>query len=388
MRSHWLLSLLVLSLAVPVGCGDDDDDSGGDGDADADGDTDVPVAFGEPCTDDSGCVEEVCFEDACTRTCDGYDQCPAGTICGMGDDRVICVSMGTADDNVGENCTNNDAACTGGNRCRSRGRDDVQAFCSNNCESDRDCPKQWHCAVGPADERVAYCQPRGFCDACNVDDDCRTSQDQCIQGDDGLKFCSFVCDPDPGSSSCPIDSECREVAGHGFQCVPFAGGCTGDGGLCQPCRFDADCADGPCLYDRRAQIRLCGQDCDVDACPPGYDCFPIEGQDKPQCYPRILVAGRATTQACTRPSGGGQTCDPCADHADCESGECITYNTGSYCGADCTDVDCGAWESCQPFQNGAFHLCVPYNELTCGQYYRCTLDCDPDVDECVGGDCQ
>ncbi|MBI4952704.1 MAG: hypothetical protein HY908_11775 [Myxococcales bacterium] len=350
----------------------------------------MPAEFGEPCVVDEDCAgpDGVCFEDACSRTCEAYADCPDGTTCGAGGDRVLCVAEAPADDNAGARCINDDDACVGGNECRSRGPDDVYAYCSGGCESDRDCPAKWFCAVGLADPDHPYCQPRGFCDPCNVDDDCRTEYDDCIAGEDGLKFCSYVCDPDPSSSSCPVDTECREVPGHGYQCVPFAGGCTGDGSLCQPCRFDSDCEDGPCLYDRYAQIRLCGQDCDEDPCPVGYDCVPIEGQDKPQCYPRVLVAGRAQTQACTRPSGGGLTCDPCADFSDCESGQCIRYDTGMYCGADCTDTDCGAWEECQAFNNGAFHLCVAYNQITCGQYYRCTQNCDPETDECDAGNCR
>lgn len=397
MRLYWLFLAATCLLASPLGCGDDDDDSGdGDADADADGDADVPVGFGEPCTSDEGCIDDVCFEDTCSRACDDYEDCPDGTICGSDGVRVICVSVRTPDANVGASCLNDDSACTGTNECRSRGQDDVRAFCSPSCDSDRDCPKQWFCGVGPADERNAYCQPRGFCDACNVDDDCRYAEDDCIEGEDGLKFCSFVCDPDPFSSSCPIDSECREVSGHGYQCVPFAGGCTGDGGLCQPCRFDDDCTDAPCLFDRYAQIRFCGQNCDEATCPAGFVCQPVEGEDLPQCYPRILAAGRATTQACTRPSFGGKTCDPCADFADCESGTCIRFDAGNYCGADCTDADCGPWEQCQEFNNGAFHLCTPYDpdgvgnnygQNTCGQHYRCTQDCDPEADECYEGDC-
>ncbi|MBI2894473.1 MAG: hypothetical protein HYY06_13055 [Deltaproteobacteria bacterium] len=373
------LVAVAIASCVLGGC-DDDDDDGQEADAAVDAAVE-PAEFGEPCEADEGCADGACFEETCTRPCDSYGQCPAGTICSAADDgRVLCVTNEFDAENVGANCTNHPENCEGDTTCRSRGADDPLAFCANDCESDRDCPPQWFCSTGFADEETPYCQQRAFCDPCNVDDDCRYGEDDCIEGSDGLKFCSFVCDPDPASSSCPTDTECREVPDHGYQCVPIAGGCTGDGTgvLCQPCRFDDDCSEGPCLYDRYAQIRFCGRDCSEEACPEEFDCVPIAGEAAPQCYPR--------KPSCSRPSGGARTCNPCFDRSDCVSGECVV-STSNYCFEDCRRRPCPAWSECQDFEGGRYRLCVPYDGLTCGQYYSCTQDCDPDLDECVAGEC-
>ncbi len=382
--------LRAAALLVPLAC------SGGGGSTDADisGDASDEASalheFGEPCAGDGECRSGVCFESACTRTCRYRTDGPAdGWTCGSGGaGRVLCVTSRYVDGTgrAGSSCAVDSCDEAAGYRCIRQSASDPYAYCSHDCTDDRDCPYDMDCRAG---DDGRYCRPRSYCEPCVADDQCGYANDDCIADDEGDKFCSQTCDP-AEPSTCPTDSLCVEVpatgSGH-WQCKPSFGRCVGDGNICEPCRATADChAGSDCITDYYTKLSFCGSPCDSSTdCPtPEYYCT----TDTSQCRPK--------KGSCLHPSGGGHTCDSCADFTDCYDGYCLDNNgdgVGDSCGDLCSTGDAGAcapWGTCTSFSTstgGFVYACVPHTGMQCWQYASCVTDC-PDGPPCSHSYCR
>lgn len=385
---------LALRLALAAGlaggpaaaCSDDD------GGTDA---VDVPtetadeggalLGFGEPCTGDAACRSGICVEDRCTRECEYRTDCPddGWTCAAADDDRVLCLTTRYTDGDgrYGDPCFG--AVCdeAAGFRCIRRTEDDPYAYCTHDCTDDRDCPYQMVCRGGGDG---TYCRPRTFCEPCLLDDQCGYANDDCIPDDTGALFCSQACDP-ARPTTCPTDALCVETEPGRFQCRPSFGRCVGDGELCHPCREDADCAeDALCITDRYTQFSFCGEPCDApEDCPIEYYCT----SDTSQCRPR--------KGSCLHPSGGGRTCNNCADFSDCYNGYCLDSNgdgRGDACADDCSPSDpdaCGPWGTCYELRSGTTVVgygCLPHEGMACWRYIQCMEEC-PDGEPCSVSAC-
>ncbi|MDF3065209.1 MAG: hypothetical protein K0R38_810 [Polyangiaceae bacterium] len=175
--------------------------------------------------------------------------------------------------------------CAEGAVCLGAGAGDLDAYCSVDCSTDRDCADGYYCGVVrrnpcedacgvagvPADSRCvptdqigelekyrcsdlggveqSVCQKREFCSPCETDADCLAVPNQvCAKDGSGEKICTKLCDPNVRSCPWGNASECRTfdadlgvpTCGHRF------GACHGKGEVCEPCRSDADCPGGAC----------------------------------------------------------------------------------------------------------------------------------------------
>jgi hypothetical protein len=180
--------------------------------------------------------------------------------------------------------------------CYGRSPTDGAAFCTQyQCTADGDCRGGWWCATinktpnvlstaRSVGETTTVCLPRTYCSPCGSDVDCPLSdgaRQHCVNDAVGGKLCAPECG---GDSNCHQEAACeaRDEAGGAKVCVPRAGVCVGDGGLCSPCRSDADCKDGVCASSSYSTERFCvianadGHRCSRDAtnhltgasCPP------------------------------------------------------------------------------------------------------------------------
>ena len=169
------------------------------------------------------------------------------------------------------------------------------SFCSNQCDSDSNCPLDAVCKApwAACDQRGcttdADCQKYaakeacfgGVCQAsCSRDADCPASNgapQQCYQRACFPQSCSTDddCPPTSGTfqhcnhgtctAECGSDSDCNPAVGDQTcvrplkVCVPRAGVCVGDGSFCSPCRADANCTNGYCIQGDYSTERFCSQ---------------------------------------------------------------------------------------------------------------------------------
>jgi|GEM_PF-2161297 len=344
----------------------------------------APLPFGSPCNNDSDCIENVCFENSCTRECDSYSDCPEpGTRCiDNGEGKGLCIYTDYEDGpgTSGKNCAiGGDADCAEGYFCMAKTRDDPYAFCTKECLDDRNCPPSMICKSLGEGER-AYCMPRGYCDRCLFDDECGYAGDKCITDDNGNKFCSKQCTLE--GKTCPVDSSCVEIEAGVFQCMPDYEGhsCKGGGELCSPCETDGDCLQGgKCIEDYYTHVKFCGVPCNDPSCPAPDEYYCNEDN---QCRPR--------KGSCTHPSGGGLICDNCEDFTDCKTGFCIGFpdEYHTVCGEDCSETrTCSSpWATCYQITSGTQvvgYNCLPLETISnCFQYKQCTTYCPNGMEGC------
>ncbi|NMC69361.1 MAG: hypothetical protein GYA57_04735 [Myxococcales bacterium] len=371
---------LPVALAAALAClpgsgcsGDDATADGGDVSAETPDDGAAPLEFGAPCANDGECRSGICVEGLCTRACSYRTDCPGeGWTCAEADDgRILCLTTRYTDGEgrYGDPCFATACDEAAGFRCIRRTEDDPYAYCTHDCTDDRDCPYQMVCRDG---DDGRYCRPRTYCEPCLLDDQCGWANDDCIADDSGARFCSQACDP-ARPTTCPTDSACVETEPGRYQCKPAFGRCVGDGELCHPCREDDDCAAGStCITDRYTRYSFCGSPCRAsDECPIEFYC----DADLGQCRPR--------KGSCLHPSGGGHTCDNCADFTDCYNGWCLDTNgdgRGDACADDCEDDPgvCGPWATCYELRSGTTvvgHGCLPHEGIACWQYVQCMSEC-------------
>ena len=137
---------------------------------------------------------------------------------------------------------------------------DGASYCTRyDCHADSECAPNFYCGtinVAPnvtttkptIHQTTTVCLRRDYCAPCAADLDCPTLNgitQHCVPDDNSVGFCTPECST---SQNCAHDAKCVD-GGIGVKiCYPRAGVCVGDGGLCAPCRNDADCGDdGACV---------------------------------------------------------------------------------------------------------------------------------------------
>lgn len=216
---------------------------------------------GAACTSHDECVTSFCADPGdgmarCLTACRADDgMCLAGEVCaassgecgGCVDAAIVVGRRG-----VGESCEAS-ADCQSGNCFAEGGR----AYCTRDCEGDRDCPAAFHCR-----EDVCVAGRRGdIGDRCLGNGDCSAGTFCAMQAD--RSWCTRLC----------VDEECPA----GFACVPAGGTevCAPERALLgQDCGGDEDCVSGLCA-ERGAEDEagFCTRMCGVDApCAVGFEC--------------------------------------------------------------------------------------------------------------------
>jgi hypothetical protein len=149
-------------------------------------------------------------------------------------------------------------------------KNDPHAYCTGSCASDADCPVDMLCATDY--DGAKKCLRRGFCDPCYMNDNCTGENDSCVPTSDGSsRYCS---------KSCGSQYDCGGVQGHflscsastdslgngGTYCLHKFGACVGTGEICDPCRSDADCANGTtCVENISTGERMCTKRCTMNS---------------------------------------------------------------------------------------------------------------------------
>lgn len=277
-----------------------------------------------------------CVEGQCRIRCDSHFDCAAVGRCESAGSLAFCSRSGAASPGqYYQHCPNGPSDCDAqaGFVCLGSGVADLDAFCTNDCRSDAECPQGFRCgtvgatpcadACGVAGQQIAgcvasaeigpgkvfecvqpfglirhICERRGFCSSCERDEDCLAVPGQiCARDASGQKICTQTCDP--GVDSCPWGnaSECgvwdsaRGVA----TCAHRFGSCLGEGRGCEPCVDNADCApSGFCSRSSFTGEQFCidlsvacdcGDDAVNDTCT-GHGC-----PDSPDGLPMICYAG-------------------------------------------------------------------------------------------------
>ena len=295
----------------------------------------TPLPFLAACDADECAPGLSCTAGRCTPSC--ADGCPRGTVCV--EERCQPVCDVDADCRPGRRCNRLDLAR---GYCDAPGRLDVAAACSHSgacasglCFGGR-CrpPCEPGCADGDACLRLrtgAWCVPADDTPAgarCATDPECASGL--CIG-----RRCATPCD-----DGCPPGLACRALTS-GELCVAECdppGGCDPDE-VCDPTtRRCALAGRGAAVGERCGDRAACGPG--AAACLDAGDglrcrapCDPGEACPGPAaCLPLNDVLG-----ACV-PTGDGGDLVPCAAHADCQSGYCLTAYLGGRCARHCEEA--------------------------------------------------
>jgi len=264
------------------------------------------------CSEPGGrCIEDDAGEGFCSRVCElEGDSCPIGSTCedvpGVG---LYCKPVNgacLADGLLCEPCLFH-SDCQEGAYCLSNPFT-REKFCSQPCDRDNPCPRNYECDSGQCVPPMASCfppSPGGFCEQCRMSDDC-TDDGLCIY-DQGLSVpvCATGCSLDP--ASCPLGSVCQPLFDQqqnfaGLACVPdggcvaaldcaevecepgqycFSGRCRNPRDLCSSCRPQnaAVCGPGNFCAPLDDELTRCLQGCigAPDACPEGTACTEFFG---------------------------------------------------------------------------------------------------------------
>jgi hypothetical protein len=104
----------------------------------------------------------------------------------------------------------------------------------------------------------------------------------CVSDTNGAKFCATECTNDKGCNSEAFCANTQDTD-HAV-CYPRANVCVGDGGLCAPCRSDADCkqgnVQGACVRGEFSTEQSC-------AIPSPMPCFDMKGNQTPSGCPKM-----------------------------------------------------------------------------------------------------
>ena len=277
--------------------------------------TSAALLFAPGCSggcDDSKCAAgNRCIDDghgeACRLVCADQATCPLNYACTATADgkTSFCAALPTRfvkkDGQWGARCDpgggiDQNAACDLSQDfwCYGETPTDADAFCTQyECKADAECAGGYWCATvnnhpdvttakptHGADAVRTVCLPRDYCSPCNADVDCPTAgaPSHCVPGADGVKFCTHECET---NSNCLAAASCADSDAAGTKvCLPRAGVCKGDGSFCSPCRSDADCRDGFCIYESYTHERYCSVKSKVPCTSSGTkDCPAITGSE-------------------------------------------------------------------------------------------------------------
>lgn len=247
------------------------------------------------CGTGNQCIADSTGVSACRVPCATHADCPFNAQCSLNDAQNFCVKSTSPvaakkdSGQWGTHCLAPDGetgnkACDaeGGFACYGVGTSDAYAYCTRfDCTTDLDCAGGFFCGtvnVGPnvtTDKRTfgktrTACVKREYCAPCAADFDCPVidgKQSRCIVNKDGsANFCATPC---TDSTNCQLDAACTGRTEDGSKvCKPRAGTCKGEGGLCSPCRSDADCTNGFCLKGGYSPEKFCSEKAS-SPCEPG-----------------------------------------------------------------------------------------------------------------------
>ena len=247
------------------------------------------------CGGNNECIADSTGAAACRLACVAHSDCGFNGQCTVNDPKNFCVKSTSPvavkkdGGQWGFPCLPpdgeaNNKACDaeGGFVCYGTGTTDAYAYCTHlKCTTDLDCAGGFYCGTvnnGPnvdSDTRTfgktrTACLKREYCAPCAGDLDCPVidgKQSRCAASNDGTStFCATPCTE---TANCQLDAACTGVADDGTKlCKPRAGTCKGEGGLCSPCRSDADCTNGLCIKGGYSPERYCSEKA-TGSCDPG-----------------------------------------------------------------------------------------------------------------------
>ena len=364
------------------------------------GGTTGPTAnAGDPCTANTDCTTNMCFNKVCRVSCTVANP----TQCASGQD---CQSTGTTGKGVcvpGSGKKANGAACGDALECTSEAC--ISGFCRAKCVNKTDCPSGQGCIAQP--DGFSACVPGSggklpIGSQCTATTDCVTGSN-CVKlnANDVLSTCRKPC---VTTSDCGADM-CAKMADGSQACIPVTANKQPIGGTCDA--SDA-CGSGLCVAGPGGQT--CTQVCTVSdptTCPCGFECLNTTAGG-------LCFAGKKL--ACV-PAGG-----PCTTTGECAGGVCTaglcvggaepdpvggTTGEGGACDVTATPSDCVLDLSCQrtaaDSKSGICHaaggkenyqpctkddeckslFCAP--DVTANGATRCQTPCDPSNNKCGTG---
>jgi Matrixin len=172
--------------------------------------------------------------------------CPSGNTCRPEGCLTPCGASFCA---VGEQCV--EGACKGANVCSG------DACGRSGCQSDGDCTANQQCKTGSCVGRL----PSG--DPCASDQDCAGGV--CVEG----AYCAAGCRSDV---ECAEGATCTKISSGKSACL------SGKVPLGAPCDAANECIGGRCLA-RDGEAPLCTRSCEEAACPAGWECAEVDGQN-------------------------------------------------------------------------------------------------------------
>jgi hypothetical protein len=269
----------------------------------------------------------------------------------------------------GDYCKNYDDCKEFDLLCFNFGPEDVEPFCSAECQSNVDCSVYHVCDYKLGwDEPVKVCRTAQFCAPCQVDSQCMLSGMECVPDASGSTYCSQKCEP--GTMGCDDGALCVFVEDRqDWYCSPFGGTCEGDGTQCAPCKVDGDCKDdsyicmdvwqdvGMYSHERYCTKKCAGnEDCEL----AGTYCAELEtGGLCLMTYGDYFVptCGIATADFC-RSCSEDYSCMP----------DLLCYigpqSIGHYCTTEClSDAECPEGMQCK--SQFSFNTGMPTGKYTC-----------------------
>jgi hypothetical protein len=264
------------------------------------------TVIGTPCMVDKDCnvKDQVCAPgfnggaSICTRKCTantgatgcpiGYDCFPTDAAKGMTCNKSLYEVDAVSGKPllIGVDCSSSNDVCTStGSAAQSiscrRVSDngdppmpvdfDPNAYCTATCATDADCPLDFVCEADF--DMQTKCLRRTLCTPCTVDGNCGMLFPICVPTADGsARYCSKTCggNGDCGGVSNTALTCAASTSSDGsavMACLHRAGRCVGEGNICDPCRFDTDCAKSgsSCLENIGTLERFCTKSCTSDA---------------------------------------------------------------------------------------------------------------------------
>lgn len=169
------------------------------------------------------------------------------------------------------------------------------------------------------------------------------------------------------------DVELRSLHADDERAVTFLyGNWNAQGGVCDQCEADADCANGGLCLLMQDGLAFCGQPCDRNGgcVDPSASCFNLRNGGT-QCAP--------TEGFCSDGGGEGSLAEGayCWGAIQCEAGtQCVPLPGGpAACMSDCAgDRDCPRGSSCLGAEAGQ-GVCVPAGDAAFGDACASSFDC-------------
>ncbi len=225
--------------------------------------------------------EQASGDKECRFPCATHTDCPFNYHCdaNAGGSSPFCVintvtftqkagQFGAACKPTGGLASNPDCDAVDGFWCNGASRTDANAYCTLfGCTADTECGLGYYCGLVNKYPNVSSsklqdgetwpaCLPRDYCAPCKSDIDCGPANgapQHCVAGTDNATYCAPECS---SNTQCHLDAQCLPYSNFNA-CTPRAGLCKGDGGLCSPCRSDADCTNGYCVGAYNSPEKFC-----------------------------------------------------------------------------------------------------------------------------------